>query len=591
MGKKFDFERFKNRAREIFGDKYEYLGYDYIDGKLKVKIYCGEKDKFGFTHGVFWKSPEKHLCLKQGCPSCSGKKPKMTNEDVIKRSKVVHTSVFDNLSYEKLSFKNYNTKVIVTCHTKDKNGIEHGDFEISPGHLLNGEGCPKCRYLKSSTSARKDGEEVIQQLKEIHPEYDYSESLSSYINTSHRIPVICHKKDKNGIEHGVFMMHPTNATNPYLYSGCPKCGRERTINAKIKCAEEFLTECSVVHNGFYDYSQAEYTSSQDYIYPICPIHGKFRQKASNHKMGQGCPLCFKEKSKVEREVIEYIKSIVPFENVIENDRTTLGGKEIDVFLPDKNIGFEVDGLIWHSDKFEPNNKNMLEKMELGLKKGVKIYNILEDEWNNKQEIVKSRIQNIFGMSKNRIYARKCVIGIVPSKEYEKFLNENHLQGNAVAKIRLGLYHDGELVSVMSFGKKRINVGSRHKDGEYELIRCCNKLGTVTTGGASKLLNHFVKEYKPKRIISYCDRRWSFGGLYEQLGFKLYNVSKPSYFYIKNKKRYNRFMFRKNILVEKYGCPTDKTEKEWCKENGYHRLYDCGSLCYELTFQNKTKNAK
>lgn len=132
---------------------------------------------------------------------------------------------------------------------------------------------------------------------------------------------------------------------------------------------------------------------------------------------------------------------------------------------------------------------------------------------------------------------------------------------------------------MTFGKPRINVSHGNTDTEYELIRFSNKLKTSIIGGASKLFSYFVNTYNPKNIISFADRRWFTGGLYEKLGFQFEAATKPSYCYVVNKKRINRFNLRKNILVEKYNCPENITEHEFCNSNGWFRIYDCGTLKY------------
>ncbi|MBR4315953.1 MAG: hypothetical protein IKP65_03150, partial [Alphaproteobacteria bacterium] len=62
-----------------------------------------------------------------------------------------------------------------------------------------------------------------------------------------------------------------------------------------------------------------------------------------------------------------------------------------------------------------------------------------------------------------------------------------------------------------------------KNYDYELIRFASKIGYQVIGGASKLLSYFRKQYKGS-IISYADRRYSNGKLYEAIGFKLIGKS-------------------------------------------------------------------
>ena len=130
---------------------------------------------------------------------------------------------------------------------------------------------------------------------------------------------------------------------------------------------------------------------------------------------------------------------------------------------------------------------------------------------------------------------------------------------------------------MTFGKSRHFIGNGKT--EWELLRFCNKINTNIVGGASKLLKFFIKKYNPNNIVTYADRRWSCGNLYDKIGFVQYNISRPNYYYVIGQKRYYRFNFRKSILVKKYGCPNNLSEHEFCLSKKWYRIYDCGCLCY------------
>jgi hypothetical protein len=159
------------------------------------------------------------------------------------------------------------------------------------------------------------------------------------------------------------------------------------------------------------------------------------------------------------------------------------------------------------------------------------------------------------------------------------LDENHIQGKVGSSINVGLYYNNVLVSIMTFGKKRKSLGNKTIiNDEYELIRFCNKLNTSIIGGASKLLNYFIKTYNPNEIVSYADRRWSKGDLYQKLGFKRIKNTNPNYFYIINKKRKNRFEFRKDLLI-KEGFDANKTESQIMDERGILHIYDSGSILF------------
>lgn len=56
---------------------------------------------------------------------------------------------------------------------------------------------------------------------------------------------------------------------------------------KIKYTEEsFIEKANLVHSNFYDYSRVNYIDIVNKILIICPIHGEFTQKPSNHLFGQ-----------------------------------------------------------------------------------------------------------------------------------------------------------------------------------------------------------------------------------------------------------------------------------------------------------------
>lgn len=206
--------------------------------------------------------------------------------------------------------------------------------------------------------------------------------------------------------------------------------------------------------------------------------------------------------------------------------------------------------------------------------------IFEDEWLYKKNIVKSRLRNILNKS-NRIYARKCVIKFIEDNSLvREFLINNHIQGYVGSVYKLGLFYDNELVSLMTFGNLRKNLGQKSISGSYELLRFCNKLDTTVIGGASKLLNYFIKNIKINSILSYADKRWSNGNLYEKLGFVKIKSTIPNYFYIVGDKREGRFKYRKDLLIKEGFDPT-LTEIQIQHGRGYYRIFDKGSIRYEL----------
>ena len=289
-----------------------------------------------------------------------------------------------------------------------------------------------------------------------------------------------------------------------------------------------------------------------------------------------CTLCnpvSELKSIKEKELTDFLLSLGL--NLIQGDRDILNGKEIDILIPDFNIGIEFNGLYWHCEKYVDKDYH-INKTNVCESKGIHLIHIFEDEWVNNKDIVKSRLKNLFKLTENKVYGRKCIIKEVNTKDKTKFLNDNHIQGTIGSKVNLGLYYNDDLVSIMTFGKGRVVMNG--VKNEWELLRFCNKINHSVIGGASKLFKHFIKNYKPNQLISYADRRWSQGNLYNQLGFNKTHNSTPNYFYVVNNEREHRFKYRKNLLVEG-GFDEKKTEREIMYDRGIYRIYDCGNLVY------------
>ena len=285
----------------------------------------------------------------------------------------------------------------------------------------------------------------------------------------------------------------------------------------------------------------------------------------------------------EQEIFEFINNNYGGK-ILQSNTTILNGKELDIYLPDLKIAIEFNGLYWHSELYKDKNYH-LEKTEKCEEKDIHLIHIYEDEWLYKQDIVKSRLLNLLNKSPNKIYARKTELKeIKDNKLIRQFLNDNHLQGFVDSGVKIGLYQNNDLVSIMTFGKKRKTHNSVSKEREYELLRFCNKINTNVIGGAGKLFKYFTRNYNPKEIISYADRSWSKGNLYEKLNFKFDSKTQPNYYYFdgKNIKRLYRFNYRKDILV-KEGFDPDKSEHQIMSERGFSRIYNSGNLKYRLNY--------
>lgn len=301
----------------------------------------------------------------------------------------------------------------------------------------------------------------------------------------------------------------------------------------------------------------------------------YKRKLRGVSTCTGCFPILENSSIKEKELANFISSI--YTNKIINSYRD--GLEIDIYLPELGIGFEFNGLYWHSEEKLDRNYH-LNKTNYFKERGIRIIHIWEDLWDFKREIIKSQITNwICGQKK--IFARKCVVKqIIQSREATQFLTQNHIQGGIRSMIKLGLYYEGELVSIMTFdnseGRKKMETGA------WNLSRFCSKINTNVTGAASKLLKYFVDNWQPKRIISFSDKDWSTGNLYYGLGFTLVGDLKPDYKYIIDHQRVNKQRLTKKKLISR-GQDPKLSESQIIAEMNINKIYNVGQLKFELNF--------
>lgn len=571
-------EIFIEKARSIHGDKYSY--YKTVYGRSntdKVIITCE-------YHGDFLISPAGILAGR-GCAECGkiAREKKRSLRELqgfssktewfISKAKEVHGDKYD---YSKVEYgDNQYQKVIIICKT-------HGEFLQRPSNHLSGFGCEQCaNHAKVTKRITKiiDGfssrtEWFISKSKEVHGnKYDYSK-VEYGNNQLQKVIIICKT-------HGEFSQDPKSHISG---NGCPECGKVKVKEDRINillggCSsktEWFITKSLEIHNGKYDYSKVKYGKDQnDPVEIICPTHGVFEQSPNAHMVGKGCSKCVNLISKAEEEVNTFIKSL-GFTTKLS--LPILDGKDIDIYIPDKKIGIEFNGLYWHSKEKGKNRLYHLNKTEIAEKLGIRLIHIFEDEWLFKRDIILLKLKSILEVSNSSLYARKLQLRKISFSEVSVFYEKTHIQGKGSPSIdNYGLYSGEYLVASMSFGN------SRFEKGVIELLRYSSSNRVV--GGFSRLLKAYLRDNPSiTKIISYSDKRWtsSTRNVYLSNGFTKVGVSAPGYFYVKGNRRYNRFTFMKHKLEKTLETfDSNKTEAENMSANGYLTIYDCGMDKWEF----------
>jgi len=333
------------------------------------------------------------------------------------------------------------------------------------------------------------------------------------------------------------------------------------INKTLKTTKENLLENIKRYNVYpIDYKNKIYflqCKNKDHIFES---NFDLIYKRNNYNVEQ-CTICNPinvQNSDKEKQLTKFIKNNYNGK-ILTNKRNIIPPHELDIYLPDLNLAFEFNGLYWHNEINKPNKNYHQEKTNECKKLNIQLIHIWEDDWIYKTNIVKSMILNKIGKTLNKIYGRKTKIKeIYDNNIIREFLIDNHIQGFVGSKIKLGLFYEENLVSLMTF--KRLD-----SNGNFELNRYCNKLNTIVVGGASKLFKYFKINYETKSITSFSNNSYSNGNLYLKLGFKINKILPPDYNYILNNKREHKFNFRNNRL------------KDPNLKNNLDKIYDAGKI--------------
>lgn len=175
--------------------KYDYTEAVYINNKTKLCIHCP-------VHGTFWQEPGAHL-KGQECPKCAIIGGKLSTEEFIQRSQLVHGDKYD---YSFVVYTGSKQKVEIICPI-------HGAFKQSAGDHLVGKGCIKCGLEATRNSKTTDYADAMRRAHEVHSDtYDYS--LVRYEKLTAPVHIICKI-------HGAF----TKTLDRHINNreGCPKC--------------------------------------------------------------------------------------------------------------------------------------------------------------------------------------------------------------------------------------------------------------------------------------------------------------------------------------------------------------------------------
>jgi hypothetical protein len=152
-----------------------------------------------------------------------------------------------------------------------------------------------------------------------------------------------------------------------------------------KCPDE---SCNLCKEKQFEIDKITFSGRNSRNIDICTIRTKYRSLISSK----------------ERSMYQFIRDNYNGE-IVENDRTILDGKEIDIYLPDLHLGFEFNGIYWHSSIFKDRTYHQSKFLSCWLK-GIQLIQIWEDDWQDRTDEMKQIILQ-------KIYNENTVIEDTP----------------------------------------------------------------------------------------------------------------------------------------------------------------------------------
>ena len=290
MGVKLTQEEVIKRIKETHGDTYNLSKFVYITQRSKSIFICK-------IHGEFLSQP-KEVWGGTGCPECGKEKfvkPISKWEEVKQKILDKHGDVFNFIVD---TYKGVGKKMEVICKKHNHK------WKPRPIDLIDGQGCPKCRYEKSSKKLVVKVPEFIKRSRKTHGnKYDYSK-VHQYKTQKENVIIICPI-------HGEFEQNPFSHYNG---SGCSKCWEEIRSEVLTIPWEDILKSFRETHGYKYQYNKDDYKNSSSKLRITCLKHGEFLQNVNSHKYGYGCPKCGRDR------ISEFLTT--PWEEVLKSFRET-----------------------------------------------------------------------------------------------------------------------------------------------------------------------------------------------------------------------------------------------------------------------------
>lgn len=478
----------------------------------------------------------------------------------IEKSQAIHGNIYD---YSESTYITSHTPLTIKCRI-------HGPFLQKPSKHLSGQGCRSCGTRSAANKLRGSLDDFVSKCNLLYDnKYDYSRVV--YVNRHTSVDIICPI-------HGLFQHTPANHLNG---SGCRMCRHAHIAQVRTDSQDDFIIKATAAHGDKYDYSQTNYYRSQEHVSILCKSHGSFQQMPYCHIAGQGCPKCSTSSSSQEDLISDYIISL-GYKVVVRHRPAFLNGRELDIYIPEKNLAIEYCGSVFHHSSTGEFLTNFLRKTSKEKychynkwkdcrDNGIRLITIYDFKWFENKEKYLQLIRHSLGLSQ-KIYARKCIIEEVDNSIAYSFHKENHIESFHVPyknSRSYGLVFNGTLLMVSTIGEI---YDQQSRSFKLKLQRISTLHGHAVVGGITRMASHIARIHGSFIYQTTNDTGSVYKSTCKSLSLRYWWVERSH-----SRKYYTRNYCQKHLLKQNFGQDflENDTETSYMERLGYIKVYDSG----------------
>jgi hypothetical protein len=285
-----------------------------------------------------------------------------------------------------------------------------------------------------------------------------------------------------------------------------------------------------------------------------------------------CRKCFPSSkySSINLFMQNYIKTIYDGE-LIFNNRTLIRPYEIDIYLSEYNLGFEMNGNYYHSSGYANKSPDYhIIKTKLGHNNGIRIIQIFEDEVEYNERVLKSFVDKVLGKSNQIQYPQNLDIAInIDENVRIEYIKRNSLYDYIKSDFDIILYKDDIIYYMVC-----IRIDNQNN---FTIVNEITLLNNIVINGLDYVIDYILENYVVGKIKYISNIRLNGLG-YLGDRFKSISITKPNKYYINKIDYYHRSRRITGALLKRY---YNNMVVYLGDENKMDHIFDCGNEVFEL----------